>query len=50
MIKKKEYNADAIKIVSSLEHIKLRKGLYIGEANDPHQLISEIIDNAIDEV
>ena len=24
--------------------------MYIGEANDPRQLISEIIDNAIDEV
>lgn len=46
----KEYTANSIKILSSLEHIKQRKGIYIGEATDPRQLISEIIDNAIDEV
>lgn len=44
------YNADSIKVLSSIEHIKLRKGMYIGEGLDPRQLISEIIDNAIDEV
>ena len=46
----KEYNANSIKVLGDLEHIQKRPGIYIGEANDPRQLISEIIDNAIDEV
>ena len=44
------YNADSIKILSSVEHIRRRKGVYIGDAEDPRQLLSEIFDNAIDEV
>jgi DNA gyrase/topoisomerase IV subunit B len=48
--KKTEYGADNIKVLSDLEHIRLRRGMYIGEANDPHSLLSEIFDNAIDEV
>ena len=44
------YTADNIKVLNDLEHIKLRKGMYIGEALDPRSLISEIFDNAIDEV
>lgn len=46
----KEYNSNSIKILGDISHIQLRPGPYIGETNDPHQLISEIIDNAIDEV
>lgn len=46
----KEYNAESIKVLGDLSHIQIRPGMYIGEANDPRQLISEIIDNAIDEV
>ena len=45
----KAYNADSIKILSSLDHIKERRGMYIGEGETPFQLLSEIIDNAIDE-
>lgn len=44
------YTADSIKVLNSIEHIKLRKGMYLGESLDPRQLISEIYDNAIDEV
>ena len=44
------YSAENIKILGDLEHIRLRKGVYIGEAHDPRQLLSEIFDNAIDEV
>jgi len=44
------YTADNIKILSDIDHIKLRRGIYIGEAHDPRQLLSEIFDNAIDEV
>ena len=45
-----DYTSDSIQVLSDLEHVKLRRGMYIGEANDPHQLLSEIFDNAIDEV
>lgn len=43
------YTSDSIKVLSDREHIQLRKEMYIGEANDPRQLLSEIFDNAIDE-
>lgn len=45
-----EYTSDSIKILSAINHIKMRKGVYIGDAHDPRQLLSEIFDNAIDEV
>jgi len=44
------YDVNSIKVLSDIDHIKHRKGMYIGEAVDARQLISEIIDNAIDEV
>ena len=46
----KAYNSDSIKVLSALQHMRLRKGVYIGECNDPRQLLSEVFDNAIDEV
>ena len=46
----KEYSSESIRVLSDREHIQLRKGMYIGEAIDPRQLLSEIFDNAIDEV
>lgn len=46
----KTYNSDSIKVLSALQHMRLRKGVYIGECNDPRQLLSEVFDNAIDEV
>lgn len=46
----KEYSVDNIKVLSDIQHIQQRKGMYIGEAQDPRQLLSEIFDNAIDEV
>lgn len=49
-IMSKEYTAQSIQVLSDRAHIQLRKGMYIGEANDPRQLLSEIFDNAIDEV
>lgn len=45
----RSYTSDSIKVLSDREHIQLRKEMYIGEANDPRQLLSEIFDNAIDE-
>lgn len=45
-----DYNSDSIQVLDDINHIRKRKGMYIGDANDPRQLISEIIDNSIDEV
>ncbi|MBO5711957.1 MAG: hypothetical protein J6R47_03880 [Acholeplasmatales bacterium] len=47
---KNNYTADHIKVLSDLQHMRLRKSMYIGEGKDPRSLITEIIDNAIDEV
>tara|TARA_A100000164_G_C21939231_1_gene789708 strand:+ start:2787 stop:4610 length:1824 start_codon:yes stop_codon:yes gene_type:complete len=54
--KKQEYTEDKIKTLSSLEHIRLRTGMYIGRTgNGSHYddgiyiLVKEVIDNGIDE-
>lgn len=44
------YNADSIKILSDIEHIRLRFGMYIGSNADTSPLFNEAIDNSIDEV
>lgn len=53
---KHEYTDDKIKTLSSLEHIRLRTGMYIGRTGSGanyddgiYILLKEIIDNAIDE-
>lgn len=55
-VKKHNYDESKIKTLSSLEHIRLRTGMYIGRiGNGAHYddgcyiLIKEVIDNAIDE-
>src|ERR1700719_1721084 len=54
--KKHVYDESKIKTLSSLEHIRLRTGMYIGRLGDGshyddgiYVLIKEVIDNAIDE-
>ena len=44
-----QYTADNIKVLSDIQHMQQRAGMYIGEAIDPRQLLSEIFDNAVDE-
>src|ERR1700761_3771432 len=53
---KHNYDESKIKTLSSLEHIRLRTGMYIGRTgNGTHQddgcyiLLKEVVDNAIDE-
>ena len=45
------YNAEAIKVVSGLEHVRLRPAMYIGDTGERgmHHLLWEILDNAVDE-
>lgn len=45
-----KYTANDIQVLDSLQHIILRKGMYIGDSDDPRQLLSEIFDNAMDEI
>lgn len=44
------YNAESIKILSDLDHIRLRSGMYIGDNSNTIPLFNEAIDNSIDEV
>ena len=46
----RQYTSDNIKVLNDIEHIQLRSGMYIGEANDARSLFSEMFDNAMDEV
>ena len=53
---KHEYTEDKIKTLSSLEHIRLRTGMYIGRTGTGahyddgiYILVKEVIDNGIDE-
>ena len=53
MSKKKietNYDENNIQVLSDIDHIKLRKGMYIGEAENAFQLFSEILDNSLDEL
>ncbi|MCK5849799.1 MAG: type IIA DNA topoisomerase subunit B [Kiritimatiellae bacterium] len=54
--KQQTYDESKVKTLSSLEHIRLRTGMYIGRTGDGthyedgiYVLIKEVIDNAIDE-
>ena len=54
--KNQEYDESKIKTLSSLEHIRLRSGMYIGRLGDGNNqddgiyiLLKEVIDNSVDE-
>lgn len=44
-----QYNDNSIQVLNDIDHIKLRKGMYIGDMG-PYQLFSEILDNSLDEM
>lgn len=39
-----------IQVIDEIEHIRLRKGMYIGESSDITHLLEEILDNSFDEI
>jgi DNA gyrase subunit B len=47
-----EYGAEQMRYMSDLEHVRERSGMYIGNrgAGGLHHLVSEVVDNSIDEV
>lgn len=44
------YSADNIKILSDIDHIRLRSGMYVGSTENVIPLFNEAIDNSVDEV
>lgn len=43
------YNVDSIELMTDIEHIRHRPGMYVDGVLDPRQLFSEAFDNALDE-
>jgi DNA gyrase subunit B len=50
-LKKQGYTEDQIKVLSDVEHVRTRPGMYIGgyNARGLHHCVYEIVDNSIDE-
>lgn len=50
--KNNEYGAEQIEVLEGLEPVRKRPGMYIGgtDSNSMHHLISEVLDNSMDEV
>lgn len=44
-----DYEVGDLQVLSPREHVRLRKGMYIGDATNPSPLFNEIFDNALDE-
>jgi len=45
----KSYTADDIRKLEPMEQIQISPGMWIGPTDDPHHLIEEALDNALDE-
>ena len=50
IVSNNNYDADSIKILSDIDHIRLRSGMYIGNNSDTSPIFNECIDNSVDEV
>jgi DNA gyrase subunit B len=43
------YNEDSVQLLTDIEGVRLRPGMYIGSTDTPNHLFTEIFDNSIDE-
>ena len=43
------YSSKDIRVLKPMDQIKLNPGMWIGSTDDPHHLIEECLDNALDE-
>jgi len=44
-----DYNSNHIQVLEDIEHVKLNPAMYIGDTENPHHLLEEAFDNALDE-
>lgn len=44
-----DYGVESLQVLSAVQHVRQRPGMYIGETENPSSLFNEIIDNALDE-
>jgi DNA gyrase subunit B len=44
-----EYSSNDIQVLDDMSHIRRRPGMYVDSVDDPRQLFSEALDNALDE-
>lgn len=49
MTNNNNYGVENLQVLSPIEHVRKRPGMYIGDVDNPSSLFNEIFDNALDE-